>query len=159
ASELLNAFKEHHVAYLKPRQLPLIQEQCSRTKAAIRRSAESSPEAWVDSYMPTIAHAMESLPPWEFSVNACLAHSKIDGADDLFDAASAYRFIMHWVLLRLTGPIEVHTRFFELMERLLREDEPAFFAAAKFSLRQYHHVTSTSYDCLLPALDTMAFAR
>lgn len=158
ASALLSAFKEHHVAYLKPRGLPLIQEQCSRTKATIRRSVKSPPEAWVDSYMPTIAHAMESLPPWRFDVNSCLAHSKIDGMD-LFDAASAYRFIMHWVFLRLTGPIEVHTRFFELMESLLTEDEPAFFAAAKFCIRQYHHVTSTSYDCLLPALDTMTFAR
>ncbi len=158
ASELLSAFKDHHVAYLRPRRLPLVPEQCSRTKATVRRNVESSPEAWVDSYMPIIAHAMEPLPPWEFDVNACLAHASIDGTD-VFDAASAYRFIMHWVFLRLTGPIEVHTRFFELMTKLLQEDEPAFFAAAKFALRQYHHVTSTSFDCLLPALDTMTFAK
>jgi hypothetical protein len=158
ASALLSVFKEHHVAYLKPRQLSLIQEQCSRTKATIRRSVESPPQEWVDSYMPTIAHALGSLPPWGFDVNACLAHAKIDGTD-VFDAASAYRFIMHWVFLHLTGPIEVHTHFFELMRRLLIEDEPAFFAAAKFCLRQYHHVTSTSFDCLLPALETMTFAR
>jgi hypothetical protein len=158
ASELLSTFKDHHFAYLKPRWVSLIPEQCSRTKATIRRGVESPPQAWVDSYIPTIAHAVEALPPWDFDVNACLAHAKIGGTD-VFDAASAYRFIMHWVFQRLSGPIEVHTHFFELMTRLLSEDEPAFFAAMKFSLRQYHHVTSTSFDCLLPALDTMSFAK
>jgi hypothetical protein len=42
---------------------------------------------------------------------------------------------------------------------MLVDDEPAFFAMAKFCLRQYHHVTSTSFECLLPALQTVGFAE
>ena len=158
ASDLLTMFKDQHIAYMSPRQISLVSDQCTRTKKTIRLSAESPPDKWVDAYLATVAHAVESVSAWSFDVSDCLAHSRVPDTD-VFDAASAYRFIMHWVFIRLTSASEIHTRFYDLLANLLTDNEPAFFCAAKHFLRQYHHVTSTSFDCLLPALETLSFSK
>lgn len=159
-SEFLHIFKDHYVAYLMPRVLPLQPSQCSSTKTAIRERL-ATPEEWIHAFAPVVAHNIQLTgSQWQLDCEALLAQSRVPGTDT-FDAASAYRVIMRWALKAITESLVAQTdaSLFKFLEAALASDEAVFFDTAKYYIRQYHYVTSNSFECLTPAIESMPFAR
>jgi hypothetical protein len=108
--------------------------------------------------VPSVAHAISLRAPWSLDLDELLEASRIMGTND-YDAISAYRYLMRWAFRAIAAPSGGRVSLFDHLASALDEDESRFFESAKHYLRQYHHVTSTSFECLLPAAEAMPFAR
>lgn len=158
-SDLLSAVHENFVAYSQPRQLSLNLEHGTRSINRVQRLENANPSAWCESYLPGIQHLLGSEKwEWEWNVHSILEKSKIIGLE-AYDPESAYRAIMRLVLIDMCSPQRGPKLLVDHLRHLARADEVAFFEAAQLFVRQYHHITSTSSDCLMPALYNMPYAK
>ena len=66
---------------------------------------------------------------------------------------------MHLVLKEMTFKNKGTKLLVDHLKNLAEKNEEKFFQASKIFVRQYHHITSTSSDCLMPAMYNMPYAK
>lgn len=159
-SELLENFKDHYVAYAIPRSLSLNSSHCSQT---VRRlDSEASPTDWLAAFVPAVAPKIDlSHKQWNIDIEAVLRESRSGKNANIYDPVSAYRYLLHWALKTVheKNHAEVDAGLFTCLENLLEKNEAAFLQVARYYIRQYHYVTSNSFDCLVPAMETMPYSK
>lgn len=158
-TEFLANFRHNFVSYSKPRALTLETEHCSRVPQRVQELEHADLNDWAKTYVPAVAHQIHfTTPNWKWNVEEILKLSQTaDGKT--FDPESAYRAIMRLVLLEMSSQSKGTKLFVDHLKHLAKTNEELFFTAAKMFVRQYHHITSTSSDCLMPAMYNMPYAQ
>ena len=159
-SDFLSNFKYNFISYLTPREdLLLNQEHCTRIPDRVNKLKKELPKEWIESYLPAISHQMTSIEnEWKWNLDKILTDSAQSNGKS-FDPESAYRSIMHLVLKEMTFKNKGTKLLVDHLKNLAEKNEEKFFQASKIFVRQYHHITSTSSDCLMPAMYNMPYAK
>ena len=158
-TKFLENFRHNFVSYSLPRALALEPEHCTRSALRVQELAAAPLTAWVQTYVPAVAHQIhfsDAAPKW--NVEEILKLSQTESAT-IFDPESAYRAIMRLVLLEMSSPTKGTKLFVDHLKHLAQTNEEKFFEASRMFVRQYHHITSTSSDCLMPAMYNMPYAK
>ena len=158
-AEVLKSFANNFIAYSVPRNLAFNQAHCTKAGGRVSGLTNSSPQEWVDAYLPTVSFALDyKSESWDWDLGELLTQSRIAGTD-AYDPAAAYRVVMAWVLRAFSSTKKGSKKLVDHLRILATSDEAKFFDLARKFVRQYHHITSTSTDCLSPALYNMPYAR
>jgi hypothetical protein len=149
-SEFLANFDDHMIAYIAPRtSLRFEKTHCTRTVQLEGRAF--SPNQAVRALLPALASELPMTDMnWSWDIEECLRLSRIPGTDT-YDPEAAYRVFMRRLFLHMRTSRAGHEMLASLAE-LAPKNEPAYFEALKVYLRQYHHITSSSHEALLPII-------
>jgi hypothetical protein len=158
-SEFFENFRHNFISHSVPRSdLRLNIDHCTRLPKKVSSLIEKSATAWADAYLPGVAHQLDLKNySWKWNVTEVLNSSRVPSSE-IFDAESAYRQIMRMVLNEMSTETRGPKLFVDHLRKLAKADETKFFQAARIFIRQYHHITSTSSDCLMPAMYNMPYA-
>lgn len=159
-SDFLSNFRHNFISYLVPREeLPFNIEHCTRISNRVNKLENQLPRDWIESYLPAISHQMTTIDNhWNWDLEKILKDSLHSNGTSC-DPESAYRSIMSLVLKKMTTQDKGTKLLVDHLKHLAENDEEKFFQASKLFVRQYHHITSTSSDCLMPAMYNMPYAK
>jgi len=158
-TEFLNAFKHNFISYSRPRALELTPDHCTRLTDKVKSMESSQPNDWINAYLPAVSHQIRFTEnKWKWDIQAILENSR-RADSNVYDPETAYRLIMRLVLLEMSSAKKGTKLLVDHLRKLSEKNEEVFFQAARLFVRQYHHITSTSSDCLMPAIYNMPYAQ
>lgn len=158
-SDLLSTLERHFVAYSKPRSLNSVVAQNTKSAAKVQRLEHDQPSSWADTFLPGLfstAHLQDKN--WKWNPEEILKKSE-NLVQNNYDPSSAYRAIMRLVLKEMCFQERGPKLLVDHMRNLAKQNEQLLFEASRLFVRQYHHITSTSSDCLMPAMYNMPYAK
>jgi hypothetical protein len=155
--DFLIEFREHPVAYIKPRVYlqEINSEHCSQSKAF---QPEFSPMEMLNRLLPMHLGKINLHNfNWQWNIEEILEKSKI--IKNNYDPLSAFRAFLRLLLQGMPYARRASANMIKLMTYLQINDEELFFNYVRYYIRQYHHITSTSYEALLPAQYSFPVAK